>query len=173
MGARNTLLRPVKRAAIAPKSRSTPHETRFELANRVFFRVYQSSNLVHRTGTRAVSAHDATTQQWAVMGALSRPGNLSDGMSVKELMALLAVSRQSLTIVLNRLEGLQLVARVRGHQDGRIRRVCLTRSGRSTWSRMLVDIRRYYASALNDFTDRELQALYRLLDRLKRRLAEL
>lgn len=147
-----------------------PH---FDVANRVFFRLYQSSNLMHRTGTRAVSAHGATTQQWAVMGALSRPGRRDEGMSVKELMAFLAVSRQSLTIVLNRLEGLDLVERIRLDGDGRVRRIRLTRKGQQTWTKMLADIRAYYAAALADFSNEEAEQLFRLLDRLTRQLVSL
>ena len=46
---------------------------RIELANRLFFRLYQCANMLHKTGTRAVEAEGLTTQQWAVLGALSRP----------------------------------------------------------------------------------------------------
>ena len=60
---------------------------RFDVANRLFLRLYQSSNLLHKTGTRAVSAFGATTQQWAVMGALARPGSRDSGLTVKELIA--------------------------------------------------------------------------------------
>jgi DNA-binding MarR family transcriptional regulator len=148
-------------------------EQRFAIANRVFFRLYQASNLMHRTGTRAVATHGATTQQWAVMGALSRGTVARSGMSVKELMAFLAVSRQSLTIVLNRLEGLDLVERVRSDGDGRVRSVRLTGTGRKTWAHMLVDIRTYYEAALDEFSDAEAETLFRLLDRLTRTLVGL
>jgi MarR family transcriptional regulator, organic hydroperoxide resistance regulator len=146
-------------------------DVRFEVANRVFFRLYQASNLMHRTGTRAVSAHGATTQQWAVMGALSRPSVTHTGMSVKELMALLEVSRQSLTIVLNRLEGLGVIERMRRHGDGRIRHICITAKGRATWSKMLVDIHAYYETALDEFSIADAKLLYVLLDRLTRKLS--
>ncbi len=46
---------------------------KMELANRLFFRLYQCANMLHKTGTRAVEAEGLTTQQWAVLGALSRP----------------------------------------------------------------------------------------------------
>ena len=44
---------------------------RMELANRVFFRMYQCANMLHKTGTKAVESEGLTTQQWAVLGALS------------------------------------------------------------------------------------------------------
>lgn len=162
-----------RRGVSGAGARPIPEDGRFERANRVFFRLYQSSNLMHRTGTRAVSSHGATTQQWAVMGALARPGKVEDGMSVKELMAFLAVSRQSLTIVLNRLEGLNLVERVRADGDGRVRRIRLTTNGAKTWAKMLADIRSYYSDALDQFSAEEAETLFRLLDRLTKRLAEL
>ena len=147
-------------------SRRAKGASRFDVANLLFFRLYQSSNLMHRTGTRAVSDHGATTQQWAVMGALSRGGIVETGMPVKELMAFLAVSRQSLTLVLNRMEGIGVIERVKLPTDGRIRRIRLTRSGRATWQKMLVDIRGYYAAAIADFSTEDAEQLYALLDRL-------
>jgi MarR family transcriptional regulator, organic hydroperoxide resistance regulator len=156
-----------------PPRRQLPAEARFDLANRVFFRIYQASNLMHRTGTRAVSEHNATTQQWAVMGALSRTEVAQAGMSVKELMALLAVSRQSLTMVLSRMERLGLVERGRMEADGRIRRIRLTARGRTTWTRMLGDIRLYYANAIETFSNDEARTLFVLLDRLTAKLGTL
>jgi MarR family transcriptional regulator, organic hydroperoxide resistance regulator len=160
--------RPPKRVAS-----KTVHDDRFETANRVFFRLYQASNLMHRTGTRAVSEHGATTQQWAVMGALARPAAADAGLSVKDLMAFLCVSRQSLTLVLSRLERLGIVERARTESDGRVRRIQLTAKGRRTWALMLADIGAYYAAALQDFTPAEAEALFRLLDRLTLRLGRM
>jgi DNA-binding MarR family transcriptional regulator len=165
-----TVIRPARSTVAA---RPAPADPRFDVANRVFFRLYQASNLMHRTGTRAVSSHGATTQQWAVMGALSRPSVMDAGMSVKELMALLAVSRQSLTMVLNRMEGLGLIERVKLKADGRIRRIRLTKTGISTWKAMLGDIRDYYAAAIDDFSTADANALFVLLDRLTTKLSRL
>ncbi len=148
-------------------------DARFDVANRVFFRLYQASNLMHRTGTRAVSDHGATTQQWAVMGALARPGASAAGLSVKELMAFLCVSRQSLTLVLGRVEGLGLVERARLESDGRVRRIRLTALGRRTWRAMLADIGAYYTAALTDFSPAEADTLFRLLDRLTKSLGQM
>ena len=110
---------------------------------------------MHRTGTRAVSKHGATTQQWAVMGALSRQGIDDVGMPVKDLMAFLCVSRQRLTLVLSRMEGLGLIERTRLDGDGRVRRVRLTAAGRKCWTAMLRDIRSYYDNALAEFSPDE------------------
>mgnify|MGYP001765125598 CR=1 FL=1 len=140
---------------------------RFDIANRLFLRLYQASNLLHKTGTRAVSRFGATTQQWAVLGALSRPAVRDRGMTVKELIAFLMVSRQNLTAVLDRLEGAGLVDRVRAAGDGRLRHVRLTPAGDRVWSDMLVSIREYYADALAGFSTEECVLLFRLLDRLR------
>lgn len=143
---------------------------RFEIANRLFFRLYQASNLMHKTGSRSVSEFETTTQQWAVLGALSRPEARDSGMTVKELIEYLLVSRQNLTGVLDRLQALNFIERTRAAEDGRIRRVRLTRRGNETWARMLDNIGDYYGKALVDFTTEEALLLYRLLDRLKSRL---
>jgi DNA-binding MarR family transcriptional regulator len=148
-------------------------EVRFDVANRLFFRLYQASNLMHKTGSRAVGEYGTTTQQWAVLGALSRPGAAKQGMTVKELIEFLMVSRQNLTAVLNRLERSGLVERTRTAEDGRIRRVRLTAKGAVTWAKMLVNIRAYYAAATADFTTEEGLQLFRLLDRLLTGLSRL
>ena len=70
----------------------------FDVANRVFFRLYQASNLMHKQGTRYVGKLGTTTQQWAVLGALARPLVRDSGMTVKELIEFLEVSRQNLTV---------------------------------------------------------------------------
>ena len=141
---------------------------RFDIANRLFLRLYQASNLMHKTGTRAVAGFGATTQQWAVMGALSRPRARAQGMTVKDLMAFLMVSRQNLTAVLDRVEAGGLVERVRtGGGDGRLRHVRLTAAGHATWAAMLQSIGAYYGTALAGFTTEECVTLFRLLDRLR------
>jgi DNA-binding MarR family transcriptional regulator len=148
-------------------------EGRFDIANRLFFRLYQASNLMHKTGSRWVGEFNTTTQQWAVLGALSRPSVRERGMTVKELIAFLLLSRQNLTAVLNRLERSGLIERTRAAEDGRARRIRVTERGSQTWARMLVKIEAYYATALDDFTTDECLTLFRLLDRLKSRLATL
>ena len=145
---------------------------RFDVANRLFLRLYQASNLLHKTGTRAVSAYGATTQQWAVLGALARPVARDHGLTVKELIAFLMVSRQNLTAVLARLEAAGLVERMRAPgADGRLRHVRLTAEGTRVWGEMLGSIRRYYATALEGFGTAECVQLFQLLDRLRDSLA--
>lgn len=160
-----------RRTAAALKSEE--QDIRFDVGNRLFFRLYQASNLMHKTGSRSVAAYGSTTQQWAVLGALSRPTVREQGMTVKELIEFLLLSRQNLTAVLNRLERSGFIERTRTDADGRIRRVRLTAHGSKTWARMLLNIQSYYADALDGFTTEECVTLYRLLDRLKSRLAEL
>ena len=144
----------------------------FDVANRVFFRLYQASNLMHKQGTRYVGKFAATTQQWAVLGALARPLVRESGMTVKELIEFLEVSRQNLTAVLDRLEGRRWIRRVKDKDDGRSRRIRLTAEGKSTWIRMLEPIEAFYAAALTTFSHDDQVALYRLLDRLKTALSQ-
>lgn len=144
---------------------------RFDAANRMFLRLYQASNLMHKTGTKAVGSFGATTQQWAVLGALSRPLVRDRGMTVKELLAFLMVSRQNLTAVLDRLEAAGLVERTRVAGDGRLRHIRLTAKGTSTWQNMLTSIRAYYDEALAGFSTEEVVAMFHLLDRLKNGLS--
>ena len=140
---------------------------RLDVANRLFLRLYQSCNLMHKTGTRAVAAFGATTQQWAVMGALARPGSRESGLTVKELIAFLMLSRQNLTAVIDRLVAAGLVERLRAGGDGRLRHVRLTEEGARQWGAMGPAIRAYYQAALGGFSTEECVQLFRLLDRLR------
>ncbi len=152
----------------ASASAAAEEQARFDVANRLFLRLYQASNLMHKTGTKAVGDFGATTQQWAVLGALSRPSVRDRGMTVKQLIGFLMVSRQNLTAVLDRLEQAGLVERVRtAGADGRLRHVRLTSQGIDVWGAMLGSIRRYYDSALDGFSTEECVMLFKLLDRLR------
>jgi DNA-binding MarR family transcriptional regulator len=144
----------------------------FDVANRVFFRLYQASNLMHKQGTRYVGEFGTTTQQWAVLGALARPIVRDDGVTVKDLMEFLGVSRQNLTIILDRLEARGWIKRIKDKDDGRSRRIRLSGKGTSTWAGMQEPIEAFYASALTTFSHDDQIALYRLLDRLKTALTK-
>lgn len=144
----------------------------FDVANRVFFRLYQASNLMHKQGTRYVGRFGATTQQWAVLGALARP-LVRDGMTVKELVEFLDVSRQNLTAVLDRLEGRGWIVRIKDKDDGRSRRIRLTDEGGAVWARMQEPIEAFYTAALSSFSQDDQLALYRLLDCLKSALGRI
>ena len=144
----------------------------FDVANRIFFRLYQASNLMHKQGTRYVSGFGTTTQQWAVLGALARPLVQDGGMTVKDLIEFLDVSRQNLTIILDRLEARDWISRVKDKDDGRSRRIALTSKGITVWAGMQQPIEAFYSSALTTFSQEDQVALYRLLDRLKTALAK-
>jgi len=133
-----------------PKERQ--HFTRMELANRVFFRMYQCANMMHKTGTRAVATEGLTTQQWAVLGALSHP-KAQGGMSVGDLARYLMVSRQNLSGLISRMER---DGRVQSAPDGRDRRsrlVSMTPEGRKVWQEQATpQIEAYYEQVMADFS---------------------
>jgi len=160
---------------VRPKRDPAPaaDHARFDVANRLFFRLYQSSNLMHKNGTRAVAAFGSTTQQWAVLGALARPHVRRDGMNVKELIEFLMVSRQNLAAVLDRLEARGWIEKIKDAADGRSRRSHLTAKGIDVWDRMQGPIGEFYGASLSALTPEEQLQLYRLLDRLRDGLASI
>lgn len=145
---------------------------RFDVANRLFFRLYQCSNLMHKNGTRHMGDFGSTTQQWAVLGALARPPVHDKGMSVKDLIEFLLLSRQNLTAVLDRLEAREWIERVKDPDDGRARLVRLSDEGNRVWATMQGPIEGFYAGALSKLGEEEQVQLYQLLDRLKAGLEE-
>ena len=146
-------------------------KTRMELANRLFFRLYQCANMLHKTGSRAIEEEGLTTQQWAVLGALSRP-QAEGGMKLGDLARYLMVSRQNLSGVIGRLERDGRVASSADPQDRRSRLINLTADGRNVWQRhALPKIHDYYDKVLQDFsindTINTVHYLLKMLNRMK------
>ncbi|GAB4347796.1 MAG: MarR family transcriptional regulator [Oricola sp.] len=151
---------------------NTPEDLAGSLDNRLFFRLYQCANMLHKTGTRALEEHRVTTQQWAIIGALSRPG-MERGMTVGELAGFLLVSRQNLAGMLSRLETQGYTERAIDARDSRSRRIRLTEKGRALWFRELQPkIAGYYAEALRGFSAEDrihfVHYLSKLLDNFRR-----
>ena len=150
----------------------TSNSARADLANRVFFRLYQCANMLHKTGTRAVEAEGLTTQQWAVLGALSRP-DAEGGMSVGDLARYLMVSRQNLSGLISRMESAGHIGTAPDGRDRRSRLVTMTESGRDVWTRLAQPkIHDYYEQALDGFSSNDLthtlHYLLKLLENMKR-----
>lgn len=145
---------------------------RFELANRLFFRLYQSANMLHKTGTRAVEEEGLTTQQWAVLGALSRE-EAQEGMSVGELARYLMVSRQNLSGLISRMERDGHLRAAPDALDRRSRRVRMSETGRTLWLQQATPkIQAYYEEVLGNFSvddmTHTLHYLLKLLENMKR-----
>lgn len=145
---------------------------RMELANRVFFRLYQCANMLHKTGSRAVESEGLTTQQWAVLGALSRP-DASEGISVGELARYLMVSRQNLSGVISRMERDGHISMAPDEKDRRSRLIRMTPHGSTVWlEQAQPKIQAYYDQALHEFSmgdiTHTLHYLLKLLDNMQR-----
>lgn len=143
-----------------------------ELANRLFFRLYQCANMMHKTGTRAVEDEGLTTQQWAVLGALSRK-KAEGGMGMGELARYLMVSRQNLTGLISRMERDGHLEIRPGGKDRRARLVTMTESGRRVWfDQALPKIKDYYGDVLSDFSVNDvahmLHYLLKMLENMQR-----
>ncbi|HWK67003.1 MAG TPA: MarR family transcriptional regulator [Rhizobiaceae bacterium] len=136
------------------------------LSNRLFFRLYQCANMLHKTGTRALDEYGVTTQQWAVLGALTRPA-FARGVAVGDLATFLLVSRQNLAGVLSRLESMDYVERIVDPRDNRSRLVSLTPKGQSLWDEnMRPVIADYYDEALLGFSTEDKIHFIHYLDKL-------
>src|SRR6218665_2969881 len=145
---------------------------KLELANRLFFRLYQCANMLHKTGSRAVEAEGLTTQQWAVLGALSGE-KAQDGMSIGDLARYLMVSRQNLAGLLSRMERDGHISVSPDTRDRRSRIARMTKSGQHAWHVLAQPkIREYYDQILVDFsitdTTHTLHYLLKLLENMKK-----
>ncbi|MCR8549424.1 MarR family transcriptional regulator [Salipiger sp. P9] len=124
--------------------------------------------MLHKTGTRALDDYGITTQQWAVLGALTRP-EFESGVAVGDLATFLLVSRQNLTGVLTRLETLSYIERAVDQNDNRSRLIRLTAKGRSLWDEnMRPVISDYYDDALRGFSTEDRIHMIHYLDKMLR-----
>jgi DNA-binding MarR family transcriptional regulator len=156
-----------------PRSSQPPTENAdFEVSNRLLFRVFQTTNLMHTQGTRFAADIGITTQQWSVLGALSRPQG-KKGMTVGELSEFLLISRQNLTGLLNRLEAQGLTSRVADAADRRARRVVMTSAGRAVWPKLTQRIADFYTEALAGFSFDDRVSFLHYVDMLKKNLTRL
>lgn len=148
------------------------HTARMELANRLFFKLYQCANLLHKTGSKAVESEGLTTQQWAILGALSRPG-VEGGIGVGDLARYLMVSRQNLSGVIGRMERDGHICMAQDGRDRRSRLIRMTEEGRHVWRDLAQPkIHSYYEQALKEFSlgdiTHTLHYLMKLLDNMDR-----
>lgn len=146
------------------------HMAASEISNRLFFRFFQAANTLHTKGTQALEAFGVTTQQWSVLGALSRP-QAGEGMTVGDLSRYLLVSRQNLSGLLSRLERDGLVERMTGESDRRSRRVRLTAAGERLWAALAEPIQAFYDEALKGFSFDDRLAFIHYVNLLQRNMA--
>ncbi|MBB3192266.1 MarR family winged helix-turn-helix transcriptional regulator [Halomonas cerina] len=139
------------------------------VANRLFFRLFQASNILQK---QTASAVGLTTVQWAVLGALSRKG-YEEGIAFNDLTEYLIVSRQSLDGVLKRLEREGHVRRIPHPDDGRARLIQLTPQGREFWESLQPRIQDFYAQGLKGLGFDETVSLLHYLNKLQKDLEEI
>ncbi len=156
---------------VYPMNRS--ENTRIDLSNRIFFKLYQCANMMHKTGTRAVQDEGLTTQQWAVLGALSRQ-ETAKGISIGDLARYLMVSRQNLAGLVTRMERDGHVKVIEDTRDRRSRLVMLTESGRHVWiDKALPKINDYYLQVMSEFSTTDMTHTLHYLAKLLENMGQI
>jgi DNA-binding MarR family transcriptional regulator len=143
-----------------------------EINNRLFFRLFQAANTLHTKGTQALAEFGVTTQQWSVLGALSRP-QATGGMSVSDLSRYLLVSRQNLSGLLARLESEGYLERVSDEEDRRSRKVRLTPKGEGLWTALAAPIEHFYDQALVGLSFDDRLAFVHYINLLQKNMSKL
>jgi DNA-binding MarR family transcriptional regulator len=143
-----------------------------DLNNTLLFRISQTTNLMHKTGTNWVDEMGLTTQQWVVLGALSGARG-QEGIPVGEFSEVLLLTRQNLNSVLGRLEKQELTVRVAADPDARVKKVRLTSKGHRVWAALDQQIKSYCGIALNGFSVKDKVTFLRLTDKLRENLVSL
>lgn len=155
-----------------PDTSRSPSPAAAEIGNRLFFRLFQAANTLHTKGTQALEDFGITTQQWSVLGALSRP-KAAGGMSINELSRYLLVSRQNLSGLLARLEREHYVERVIGEEDRRSRKVRLTPRGETLWAALAEPIHAFYDQALEGLSFDDRLAFIHYIGLLQRNMSKM
>ncbi len=143
-----------------------------DLSNRLFFRLYQTANILQKVGAQALDEEQITTQQWSVLGALSRP-QVQNGMAVSELCEYLKLSRQNMTGVLNRLEERGAIQRKVDPNDQRSRLIALTKEGEALWARIAPLIGSFYDQALSGFSEDDRISFVHYLNKLQEAMLQM
>ncbi|MEL0630432.1 MarR family transcriptional regulator [Psychromonas aquatilis] len=95
------------------------------IENQVCFSLYSAANAIIRAYRPMLKSLDLTYPQYLVMIVLWQ----YDGINVKALGNKLHLDSGTLTPLLKRLESKQLLSRVRGEKDERVREIYLTEQG--------------------------------------------
>lgn len=144
----------------------------YEINNRLFFRFFQAANTLHTKGTQALEEFGITTQQWSVLGALSRP-KAENGMSVNELSRYLLITRQNLTGLLGRLERDGYIIRTPSTEDRRSIRVSLSPKGKELWKNLAEPIHQFYDLALKNISFDDRLALIHYINTLQQNMSKI
>jgi DNA-binding MarR family transcriptional regulator len=129
---------------IPPCQTSAPKRVKpsIEINNRLFFRLFQVANTLHTKGTQAIEEFGVTTQQWSVLGALSRPQAVAGMSSMTCRATCWSAGRTSPAAV--RLERDGLVERATSEEDRRSRKVKLSEKGMALWGKLAEPIHTFY-----------------------------
>jgi len=118
---------------------------------------------VQRCADAVFSARDATTDQYALMRIVRRWEGIRQNQLATELFA----DASTVTAMLRLLESRGLVRRVVCRDDGRARRVYLTRSGRTLLDQLAADWEPYRHRVQSLFAGDAGQEALRILDRVR------
>ena len=127
--------------------------------------VAQLANLLNRRLAPILDKAGITPQQWGVLLAIA---SSAEPYSLAALARKLAVTKQNMTGMVDRLEQLGLIEREEDPTDLRSSRLRLSRRGRATLDRFKVP----YEEWLRGLGGREVEQLERAINRLISRLEE-
>lgn len=130
--------------------------------------VIQLANLLNKRMAPVFDKAKITPQQWSVLSALS---DEETAVTLVVLARRLSVTKQNMTGMIARLEQLGVAERQDDPNDLRSSRVTLTRRGRTLVEKVRPAYQQWIKSlADGDVSERDLQTLVRIVDRLIARL---
>jgi DNA-binding MarR family transcriptional regulator len=149
-----------------------PHEpppSKADTIAQTLRRLRGASALVDRAVARALEPHGLTTAQYEVLKVMAQAEDEALGCS--ELGKRLAGPSPDVTRLLNRLETVLLVSRIRDENDRRVVHTKITEKGREVLSLASPAVQNAEARALTGLADGDREQLARLLASLQLNLA--
>lgn len=137
---------------------------RDRIARRIVGTSFQINALLLREGNRLADRAGLTQQQWVLLAALP-PDGAGTGVPLSSLGRNLLVTKANVTGMVDRLERLGLVRRVRDGADRRVVRANLTSRGAALLKRLAPDQRAWGRATYGAMGDGDLAALDEALRR--------
>ena len=97
--------------------------------------------------------------------------NKQDGLSQKEIAARLKLKPSTVTVMLRRMEGGNLVQRIQDEKDSRVSRVYITEKGRAACEKAIKTMNIIHKECFGNFTVEEQVVLRRLLMQMRDNLS--
>ncbi|MBA5851172.1 MarR family transcriptional regulator [Clostridium sp. cel8] len=129
------------------------------------------SNMINRKIGKKASKYGMTSVQSRILGFIRRESYTKD-IFQKDIEEELNIRRSSVTSVLQLMEKKKLIKRVRVCEDGRLKKIVLTKEGLEAEKKVYDSILKIERSLRDELSDSEFYTLINLINRLSKKIQD-